>query len=196
VTVQPPATPPVLFFRVSPIMGTAPFVAAFTLTSTEPVQSLSLDADGDGLADHTGQDLDDVRFTYATPGLYFPTVTAVDAQSATHEATATVRVFSSAELDALILPRWTALKDALRLGNVAGALQYVAARRRTYFETMFNSLSVPLSQIDQMLGDLEFVTQRGLNVEYEMMRQEGGQTYRYAVIFVMDEDGIWRLRAL
>jgi hypothetical protein len=47
-----------------------------------------------------------------------------------------------------------------------------------------------------MLGDLEFVTQRGLNVEYEMTRQEGGQTYRYAVIFVMDEDGIWRLRAL
>src|SRR5438094_5029362 len=36
---------------------------------------------------------------------------------------------------------------------------------------------------------------RRLNVEYQMLRQESGKTYSFPVIFVMDLDGVWRLKA-
>jgi hypothetical protein len=86
--------------------------------------------------------------------------------------------FSSAELDAPILPSCAALERALRGGDIAGALRYVAARRR---DTLSRTLSVRLSQIDQVLGDLRFVTQHGLDRE--------GSLASYAVVFVVDEDG-------
>lgn len=36
---------------------------------------------------------------------------------------------------------------------------------------------------------------RRLNVEYQMLSQESGKTYSFPVIFVMDLDGVWRLKA-
>jgi hypothetical protein len=60
------------------------------------------------------------------------------------------------------------MKAALRVGNVALAMQSFALRKRGAYEIMFNNLTVPLSQIDQVLTGISFVKESGLNVEYDM----------------------------
>ena len=52
------------------------------------------------------------------------------------------------------------------------------------------------SALDQVLTNITFVEQRGLSVEYAMVRQQNGLPYSYAVIFMLDDDGIWRIKAL
>jgi hypothetical protein len=52
-----------------------------------------------------------------------------------------------------------------------------------------NALTIPLKDIDQVLGDITFKELLGRKVHYDMtVGQESG-----LVVFVLDRDGIWRL---
>jgi len=65
-----------------------------------------------------------------------------------------------------------------------------AINKRAAYRSMFNALTIPLKNIDQILGDITFQRVLELNVEYDMtMGQVSG-----LVIFVFDDDGIWRLK--
>jgi hypothetical protein len=87
------------------------------------------------------------------------------------------------------------MKDALRAGDVAGAVEYVQIGRRAAYANVLQDLTIPLNNIDQVLTDIVFAHQRGWIVEYEMHRTENGTVYSYPVEFRLDEDGIWRLSA-
>ncbi len=146
--------------------------------------------------DREGTALDDEPFTYGQAGGFGAMIALTDDQAVTHRASVRVRVFGAGELNTLVQAKWGALKDALRAGNVSAALNHVAIRKRAAFEGYFNNLTVPLSSIDQVLTDLTFKEHRGANVEFEMIREQGGERRGYVVLFVLDEDGIWRLKAL
>jgi hypothetical protein len=47
-----------------------------------------------------------------------------------------------------------------------------------------------------VLGDVRFVQIRGNTVEYEMLRSDERGPLSYLVRFVVDTDGIWRLKDL
>jgi hypothetical protein len=53
---------------------------------------------------------------------------------------------------------------------------------------------VPLSQIDLILTDLRFVQIRDNTAEFEMLRSDERGRMSYLVRFVLDTDGIWRLK--
>ena len=195
VTVQAPTSEPLLSLHASPIVGSAPLTTLFTLASRIDV-TIALDADGDGIPDVTGSAVRSEPYTYRQPGLYFPTVTALDTSSNTHRETLVVRVFDPTELDRLLQSKWLAFKDALRRGDTTAASRYVIKQKRGTYLGMFDALTVPLSQIDQVLTNITFVEQRGLSVEYAMVRQQNGLPYSYAVILMLDDDGIWRIKAL
>ena len=67
-------------------------------------------------------------------------------------------------------------------------------RRRATYEAMFNALTIPLANIDQVLTGITFRTQRGIESEYEMMVNQGGTQFSYMVLFAIDEDGVWRVK--
>ncbi len=195
VSIAPADEEPVVSLSVAPDMGTVPFTAHFGFTSEVAPTLVTFDADGNGTPDAAGPTFDDRSFTYATPGLYEPTVTVVAEDGTTHSASTLVRVFGVGELDLVLLPKWNALKDALRAGDVSGALQYILIRRRAGYAEDLSSLEIPLSEIDGELTDLVFDDQLGRNVDYQMFRDEGGNIYSYPVVFTLDEDGVWRLGA-
>jgi hypothetical protein len=195
ITVNSPAEDPAISLSVAPDMGTAPFTASFSFSSDVPLALITLDADGNGTPDYVGQDFDEVSFTYGSPGLYQPTVTAVGTDGKTLTVSTFVRVFTSAELDLILKPKWEAVKNSLRAGNVGDALRQVLIRRRANYSDGLNNLTIPLGDIDQELTSITFDQQIGRNVDYEMLRVENGTTYSYPVVFTLDEDGIWRLGA-
>ena len=59
---------------------------------------------------------------------------------------------------------------------------------------MFNALTVPLANIDQLLTGITLLDQRGIEAEYEMMVNEGGVQYSFMVLFAIDDDGVWRVK--
>jgi len=58
---------------------------------------------------------------------------------------------------------------------------------------MFESLTIPLSNIDQVLTDIKFVKLAGIQVEYEMLYKESSAVFSCLVNFGLDTDGIWRI---
>ena len=192
VTVQIPATEqPILTLLPYPVMGPAPLNVVFDLNCLEPVSRLDFDAEGNGTIDFQGTTLKDRQFTYQVPGLYFPKVAVVDKANNTYTRTAILWVTSQTELDPLLQSKWTAMKNALRNGDIPGALKYIAISRRSDYEQAFRGFSILLAQIDQVLTDITFIEMKGeTTAEYEMVR--GG--FAYLVRFGVDEDGVWRIQ--
>ena len=192
VTVQiPAADQPVLTLIPYPVMGPAPLTVVFDMNCQEPVLRLDFDAEGNGTTDFQGTTLKDKQFTYQVPGLYFPKVTVIDMSNNTYTRSAILWVTPQTELEPLLQSKWTAMKNALRNGDIQGALKYIAISRRSDYEKAFSNFTISLSQIDQVLTDITFIEMKGGTIaEYEMERDG----ISYLVRFGVDEDGVWRIQ--
>jgi len=87
---------------------------------------------------------------------------------------------------------WTGFKDALRNGDVEGALTFVVVDARERYRGIFTALGSQLSDIDSILTDITLVIQREDEAEFEMMRS--GRSFQ--ILFTRDDDGVWRLASL
>jgi sugar lactone lactonase YvrE len=193
ITVVTAPDSPVLFLA-TPRSGVAPVAVSFALIGTASPSAVEVDFDGDGTVDFTGQRLDGHVFTYARPGLYVPRATVVDAQGQRTIVPTVVQTFDRAALEALLQAKWSAMKAALRRGDVPQALSHVATRARTRYQETFTVLAPDLPLIDSILTDLAFVRVRGQEAIFEMRRTDAGVAKSFEVRFQIDTDGLWRLR--
>jgi hypothetical protein len=182
------------FFRVKPAGGPAPLAVTFELTNVPTDSQIQLDALGDGGVTFEGATADGQTFVYDRPGVYAPTVTVIDGQGGRSSVSATVQAFDETALDALFQAKWRGMKDALRRGDVPGAVAYLATASRDGYFPLLGALTVPLSQIDGVLTDISLVSADADRAEYEMLRVDNGETFSYFVLFVRDTDGVWRLK--
>lgn len=190
-----PAPEPAFTLHVSPGSGVAPLTVAFSLLGTTVPATVALDFDGNSLIDFTGPSLEGQSFVYTAPGVYLPMVTVTDAQGGRFTARAVVQVYDRTALNTLLQAKWTALKDALRGGDIARALTFIAARSRPRYEQAFVGLTTDLPSIDSILTDLTLVRVRGREAIFEMRRTDSGILKSFEVRFIIDTDAIWRLRA-
>ena len=194
VTVQPPTTESVLFFRPSPAIALVNQPVTFTLTSLNTFSQVQLDGNGDGTIDFTGTTLEGLGVPFAEAGLYFPTVRVTEQGGEIRTATTVVQVFDGTQLDTMLKNKWDAMKNALRQGDINLAVTHIVARRRATYQAMFNALTVPLINIDQVLPSIAPLELRGIEAEYEMTVMEGGFQHSFLVLFAIDEDGVWRIK--
>lgn len=194
VSVSATAAPPIVLVT-SPATGVAPVTARFSLLGASAPVSIALDFDGNGTVDFTGPTLDGQAFPYTQSGLYLPTATITDAQGQRLTASGIVQVYDTATLDALLQVRWTAMKDALRAGDIARAVSNITARTRADYQAAFNIISARLPAIDSILTDITLVKVRNASAIYEMTRVDDGILLSFGVRFAIDEDGIWRIEA-
>ena len=183
-----------ILLTASPRSGAAPLTVTLRAAAQGAVADYQWDADGDGVVDRSGAALNQVDVHYLTPGLYVPKVSVRDTQGAVVSEEIPILVVEHTAVVALLEAKWRELKDALRGGNVAGALQLVAESRRDRYREIFQNLTVPPSQVDLLLTDLRFVQFRDNTVELEMLRTDERGQLSYLVRFVVDVDGIWRLK--
>jgi hypothetical protein len=156
---------------------------------------IDLDLVGQGAVDFSGPTLDGQVFTYDHPGIYFPTVTVTDADGNQFSAGAVVEVDDQAALDAFLQAKWAGIKDALRTGDVAGAVTFIHSEARATYQAQLTRISLAtLATIDQYMTPIQLVEVGPGGAQYEMLRDRNGQTLSFAVWFQRDQDGLWRLR--
>jgi hypothetical protein len=167
----------------------------FSLSSLVPALTLTLDFDGDGSIDSTGQSLDGQTFTYAQPGIYTATAHVTDDLGRAHTAVTVVPVMDPAALDARLQALWHGLKDALRAGELARASTFIHSETRSAYADQFNRFSpTTLASIDTHMTTIQAVEIGAGGAQYEMLRDRDGQPLSFAVWFQLDQDGLWRLR--
>jgi hypothetical protein len=192
VTVQAGPDAGLVHLRASPAVGIAPLSVELKLISMVPVGQIALDQDGDGVTDFQGTTLDGLRFTYGQSGVFLAAAT-VSGAAGSHLGTTLVQVYDRVELEAVLQARWLALRNALRAGDIEGALQLVSAGARARYRAAFEALAADLPQIDAILGGLTFVRAWGPEAVFEMQRTDDGALKAFEVRFAVDEDGLWRV---
>ncbi|HLY37304.1 MAG TPA: hypothetical protein VKU61_04670 [Candidatus Binatia bacterium] len=190
VTVHLANSAPDVELRASEYVGIAPLAVTFHGWSAAPVEVATFDSRGDGRVDYRGPTLDVPAMTYQAPGIYLPALTV----NGTHRAVAILRVYAKKDLDALLQEKWSGMRGALRRGDVDGAVRFFAIEQRETYRKTFNALTIPVADMGRLLGEITFQKIAGLRAEYEMVVDEGGQRRSELVVFVLDRDGIWRLK--
>jgi hypothetical protein len=187
----------VVVLHASPPTGSTPLTVSFSLLGGPVPAQVQLDLDGDGQAEFTGPTLDGQVFTYSSPGLYVPSVGVVDAQGNSLVASTVVQVLDRTSLDALLQARWNSLRSALSAGDVAAAVALFAAASRDAYQDQLSALAATgaLSQVAADLGPISMVRVLDRAAEYDLRAVQDGTLYSFHVLFVIDTDGVWRLRA-
>lgn len=185
-----------LALRAHPGTGGVPLTVSFSLLGGPVPARIELDVDGDGQADFVGPTPEGRQFTYSTPGLFFPRVRVVDDQGVAFTATALVHVLDPAALDTLLQARWAALRAALGRSEVAAAVALFAGASRDAYEDQLSALAGvgALPQVAADLGAITPVKVLDRAAEYELRAVQRGTLYSFHVLFVIDTDGVWRLR--
>jgi hypothetical protein len=182
--------------RASPRMGGTPLVTSFSLLGGPVPARVELDVDGDGHVDFSGPTLEGQTFTYPAAGLFFPVVRVIDGQGVVSIARAVVQALDRADLEALLQPKWTALRDALGRGDVPAAVALFAGGSRDAYREQLAALAGAgaLPQVAADLGPITAVRVLDRAAEYELRAVQRGVAYSFYVLFVVDTDGVWRLR--
>jgi hypothetical protein len=182
--------------RAHPGTGAAPLATSFSILGGPVPSRIELDFDGNGQVDFVGPTLDGQRFTYASPGMYVPRVRVIDAQGAVFTASAVVEVLDRVAIDTRLQGRWTTLRTALSQGDVPAALTLFASASRDAYQDQLTALAGvgALGQIAADLGPITPVRVLDKAAEYELRAVQRGVAYSFHVLFVVDTDGVWRLR--
>ena len=101
-----------------------------------------------------------------------------------------------AALETLLQARWSALRDALSRSDVPGAVALFAGASRDAYNDQLTALAGAgaLPQVAADLGAITSVKVLDGAAEYELRAVQRGTLYSFHVLFVIDTDGIWRLR--
>lgn len=179
----------------TPSGGVAPLAVQFTLRGITPSR-VTLDVDGDGLADFAGTSLQGQTFTYARSGLYFPAATVRDGQGGEFTVTTVVLVEPPAAVTARFQSLWNGFRARLVAGDTSGALSYLSPAIQPQFGQVFQALGAKLPNIAASLENLVVVEQVDDLAETAVARQEEGSSFLYFIYFRRDGLGRWRIEEM
>jgi hypothetical protein len=179
-----------------PAVGAAPLKVVLQAIPmfSGPVALYEWDFNGDGKVDQSSPDLSEVTPTYAIEGLFLPRVTLVDRDGKRYTETAPVQVFSEAAVQALLARKWERLRSALRAKNVDAAADTFAHSTRERYRANFTGMVDVLPVMASDLGTPKFVRFVQNGALYEVRSVRDGREYSFQVEFMVDVDGIWRIR--
>jgi sugar lactone lactonase YvrE len=198
VVVTGTAAAPGLFVRAEPRSGVAPLQVTWRVANgtPHPLVQFELDAHGDGTYGPATAVLDGTQSTYATAGLWLPTVRATDDQGNVHVATTLVQVGDAQTAAGRFQALWANFKARLQAGDQPGALAHLSSSLRSRFEPIFQQLGAALPGIAASLGAVELIDQVDDLAEAAILQAEDGTTRLYFVYFRRDNRGQWLIQEM
>lgn len=182
-----------------PTAGQAPLEVGFDVSVTllKAAVLYELDYEGDGTVEVSAQDLDGLlssnAHVFESEGLYFPTLQVSDADGNIFSSKIIVNVFPMPDL----AKKWDGMRAALKAGSIETAVSYFALGTREGYTNMFRALADAGALADAVsrMGEVRVVETMGNAAEGDMRVIEDGKEYSFYVLFVKDDDGIWRIRS-
>ncbi len=126
--------------------------------------------------------------------MYAPQITVTDTNGNVYSVTAIVQASDPVAMDARLQPVWQGVKDALRSGDIPTASQYIHSHYAAAYQAMWSQIpQAALMDVDPIMTSIQLVDVGYGSAEYEMLRNEAGETFSYGVWFELDQDGLWRI---
>jgi len=197
VTLEP--QPKRLDLRSVPKSGLVPFeTEIITDSNFELAEAVSVSYMGPDELDSFLVTGDDVLTAQASvPGIYYFTGTARDQSGTGYDDMVAVLAVDRAALDALLQAKWSGMKDAMRAGDIEGAVSYFAYDQQETFRQIYTLVAGELAQIATDMQSIEMIYQKNDVAEYRLRKDiifKGEPlSATFYVYFQKEPDGIWRI---
>ncbi|MBF0538727.1 MAG: hypothetical protein HQL03_10805 [Nitrospirae bacterium] len=154
--------------------GLAPLTTNFYVLKDLPneVTGYAIDFEGDGSIDYTATEFDSVKYTYTTPGMYYPTITLTDSAGNTYTDRIAVTVLDKAETDAMLRAKWDSMKAAFASGDIEGGLLYICSESRNDYRNAFQFLGDRVPVIFSSMQEISLIYVRNGVAKYRIRQDE------------------------
>ena len=112
----------------------------------------------------------------------------------TYSDSVTVTVMSKTHLDALLKTKWTAMRMALAAGDVLSAVANFSEFTKDSYQEEFTGIAQSLPQVAAAKSNITMVKVEDNQAEYDLRDVIDGVAYSYYLLFLKDENGIWKIR--
>jgi hypothetical protein len=164
------------------IDGNFPFAGPTNLSYTGPGQVEYLTSNAESYT---------VRMT--VPGLYYFSGTAQDELGDSYTDTIAILAFERTFLDTLLQAKWNGMKTALSSVQIDSAAEYFHPVTKSSYREQFEALSSVLPQIVTEMGAFRLVEHDGYGAIYDLRAIRDNIEYSFQVLFIQDENGIWKI---
>jgi hypothetical protein len=174
--------------------GTAPLETTLKVVGSFSFTESSITCIGPGQVEFPENPIENehtVKMT--TPGVYYFTAEVTDTENNTYTDTIAIQALDKAELDAFLRAKWEGMRQALAQNDIDTATGFFADSKKDAYQRIFTALSSKLPQISQELGDIQFIRMMYNSAEYDIRTTRDGNEYSYYLLFVKDENGLWKI---
>lgn len=199
ISVTATGTPKPISLVTSARSGVAPLEAYFFVASdlANPIAEYRIDFEGDGIIDYIGASFDNISHTYASEGIYYPSLTVTDGVGNVYSDTLVVAVLPLADMDEHLKGIWDEMKGALAEGDIEGALIFFTEDSKEKYRKAFTLLQDDVSDLSIDMQDVELIYLKGEIAKYRIRREQlfNGQllTITYYIYLTKNNAGIWQI---
>lgn len=123
------------------------------------------------------------------------TASAIGPDGQTYSDSVTITAISMEKIDNLLRSKWNSINSNLANGNIPAALNSFHSTSKENYQAIFDEVGPQLPTI--IASHREFNTVRieeGI-VLYELVTLEEDGLHTFDIVFVQDDDGLWRIRS-
>ncbi len=163
----------------------------------DKVTSYAIDFEGDGSIDDTTAEFRGVSRIYATPGVYYPTITVTDSAGNTYTDRIAITVLDEAETDSMLRAKWNSMKAAFATGNIEGGLKYICTESMDDYRNALQFLGDGIPAIFSSMQEVSLLYVRNGVAKYRIRQYEvinsSSVEISYYIYFERDTDGVIRI---
>lgn len=197
--IQAPAqTAPVTLLPDANI-GLAPFKIDFGLRidPSIPVQTVSVDFDGDGNIDATTTNPNVIPgHNYTTPGIYRPNVIITTGTPQIYTVERRIMVLDPTPWRDRLCQVYSHLRTQMSANQPANSLLAFAPEQRSKYQALFNAMGGQLPTAATQLGTLATGLMGPESAYFTLVKPVNGKLEGYPLEFAPDEKGVWRIRGM
>jgi hypothetical protein len=135
----------------------------------------------------------------AEPGLYYITAedneTVDNVTSVQHSDTIAIMADNRTSLDTKLKAKWSGVRATLTGNDVHAAAKYFDSSTKAIYSDIFAGMPDQLSQMAQDMADIQLIKTKNTRAEYDLRIVRDGAVYSYFVLFIKDENGLWKLKS-
>jgi len=194
ISVVSEVTGPYITLTMDDSAGVSPFDTLLRVESCADIIGVDLTDTGSGAVEYTDGTETHERFVHVSDeGVYFISA-EVSGGGTVLTDTIGIVVHDRNELDGLLRGKWEALRTALGNDDIDAAVRDVSGRTRQVYTNAFGYLSdEQRNTLVTELGDIRFIRMQGGSVEYDIQMERAGVHRSFALLFEIDEDGLWKI---
>ncbi|MBF0343857.1 MAG: hypothetical protein HQL06_06460 [Nitrospirae bacterium] len=199
ITVNTITTDNIVVLDATIVSGLAPLSTSFDVLKKLPnnVSSYEIDFEGDGSIDYTSTEFRGVKYTYMTPGVYYPTITLTDSAGNTYSDRIAITVLDETETDAMLKGKWNSMKAAFVAGDIEGGLLYICTTSRDDYRNALQFLGDMVPATFSSMQEIRLLYVRNGVAKYRITQYEdiegSSVEITYYIYFERDTDGVMRI---